>query len=54
MFELLLLVFEDDNLRISLQEVFCKKGVLINFEKFAGKHLCQSLFYLKLKSVQFY
>ena len=25
-------------------EVFCKKGVLKNFAKFTGKHLCQSLF----------
>ena len=24
-------------------EVFCKKGVLRNFAKFAGKHLCQRL-----------
>ena len=24
-------------------EVFCKKGVLRNFAKFTGKHLCQSL-----------
>ena len=26
-------------------EVFCQKGVLINFTKFTGKHLCQSLFF---------
>ena len=25
-------------------EVFCKRGVLRNFAKFTGKHLCQSLF----------
>ena len=25
-------------------EVFCSKGVLKNFAKFTGKHLCQSLF----------
>ena len=24
--------------------MFCKKGVLRNFAKFTGKHLCQSLF----------
>ena len=24
--------------------MFCKKGVLRNFTKFTGKHLCQSLF----------
>ena len=28
-------------------EVFCRKGVLRNFAKFAGKHLCHSLFYRK-------
>ena len=30
--------------RNSRQEVFCKKGVLENFAKFTGKHLCQNLF----------
>ena len=25
-------------------EVFCKKGILRNFAKFTGKHLCQSFF----------
>ena len=29
-------------------EVFCKKGVLGNFTKFTGKHLCQSLFLNKV------
>ena len=29
-------------------EVFCKKGVLRNFPKFTGKHLCQSLFFNKV------
>ena len=29
----------------SLPEVFCKKGVLRNFAKFTGKHLCQRLFF---------
>ena len=33
--------------RRSLPEVFCKKGVLKNFKKFTGKHLCQSLFIKK-------
>ena len=28
--------------------MFCKKGVLRNFEKFTGKHLCQKLFLIKL------
>ena len=31
-----------------LPEVFCKKGVLRNFAKFTGKHLCQSLFFNKV------
>ena len=34
--------------RNSLPEVFCKKGVLRNFSKFTGKHLCQSLFLNKV------
>ena len=29
--------------RISHPEVSCKKGVLKNFAKFTGKHLCWSL-----------
>ena len=29
--------------RSSHPEVFYKKGVLRNFEKFTGRHLCQSL-----------
>ena len=33
--------------RSSRLEVFCKKGVLKNFAKFTGKHLCQSLFFNK-------
>ena len=33
--------------RSSRPEVFCKKGVLRNFTKFTGKHLCQSLFFNK-------
>ena len=31
--------------RSNYPEVFCKKGFLINFAKFTGKHLCQSLFF---------
>ena len=31
--------------RSSHPEVFCKKGVLRNFAKFIGKHLCQMLFF---------
>ena len=33
-------------------EVFCKKGVLRNFAKFTGKHLCQSLFFNKVSGLE--
>ena len=33
-------------LRDSCLEVFFNKGVLKNFAKFTGKHLCQSIFLL--------
>ena len=40
--------------QISLQkqppEVFWKKGVLSNFRKFTGKHLCECLFLIKLQA----
>ena len=40
--------------RRSHPEMFCKKGVLRNFAKFTGKHLCQSLFFNKVEgSLQF-
>ena len=39
--------------RSSLPEVFCKKGVLRNFAKLAGKHLCQSLFFNKVAGLSF-
>ena len=32
--------------------MFCKKGVLKNFAKFTGKHLCQSLFLIKLQALR--
>ena len=35
------------NNRSSHQKCSMKKGVLKNFTKFTGKHLCQSLFYNK-------
>ena len=34
--------------RSSRLEVLYEKGVLENFTKFAGKHLCQSLFFNKV------
>ena len=33
--------------RSNRPEKFCKKGVLRNFAKFTGKHVCQSLFFNK-------
>ena len=32
--------------------MFCKKGVLSNFAKFTGKHLCQSLFFNKVAALR--
>ena len=32
--------------------MFCKKGVLRNFAKFIGKHLCQSLFFNKVAGLR--
>ena len=36
--------------RSSHLEVFCEKGVLNNFAIFTGKHLCWSLFLMKLQA----
>ena len=38
--------------RSSRLEVFCKKGVLKNFENFTGKCLCQSLFFNKVAGLR--
>ena len=40
---------QDKNIiyRSSRPEVFCRKGVLRNIAKFAGKHPCRSLFFNK-------
>ena len=32
--------------------MFCKKGVLENFAIFAGKHLCQSVFFNKVAGLR--
>ena len=32
-------------IRSSRQEISCKEGVLKNFTKFTGKHLCQCFFF---------
>ena len=37
--------YESGNDKSSRPDVFCKKGVHINFAKFTGKRLCQSLFF---------
>ena len=36
------------NRRSSCPEVFFQKGILRNFAKFPGEHLCQSLFFKKV------
>ena len=38
--------------RSSRPDVFCEKGVLRNFAKFTGKHLCQSLFLNKVAGLR--
>ena len=38
--------------RSSRPGVFCEKGVLRNFEKLTGKHLCQSLFLSKVAALR--
>ena len=38
--------------RSSRPQEFCKKGVLRNFTKFTGKHLCQSLFFNKVAGLR--
>ena len=41
-------LMNDTNIFNSRPEGFCKKGVLRNYTKFTGKHLCQSLFFNKV------
>ena len=38
--------------RSSRPREFCKKGVLRNFTKFTGKHLCQSLSFNKVAGLR--
>ena len=38
--------------RSSRPEMFCKKGVLINFAKFLGKHRCERLFFNKVAGLR--
>ena len=55
---LVILLFTNDGSFISAKlqkqppEVFYKKGVLRNFAKFTGKHLCQSLFFNKVAGLR--
>ena len=44
--------FNENRVRSSSPEVFCKKGVLKNFTRFTGKYLYQSLFYNKVASLR--
>ena len=37
----------------SRPEAFCENGVLKNFTKLTGKHLCQSLFFNKVAGLSF-
>ena len=39
-------------MKSSRLEVFCKKGVLRNFAKYTGKHLCQGLFFNKVAGLR--
>ena len=41
-----------DNIQKQPPEVFCKKGILINFASFTGKHLCHSLFFNKVAGLR--
>ena len=41
---------DTDGIQKQLTEVFLQKGVLKNFAKFTGKHLCQSLFLIRLQA----
>ena len=44
--------FKHKNLRNSHQRCSIKKGVLKNFIKFTGKHLCQSFFFNKVSGLR--
>ena len=44
------LIIDKKIFRSSRPGVFCKKVVLMNFANFTGKHLCESLFLIKLEA----
>ena len=41
-----------DKFRSSRPEVFCQEGVLRNFAKFTGKHLCHSPYFNKVAGLR--
>ena len=43
---------DPNDYRSSRPEVFCKKGVLRNFAKFTGKHLCQGRIFNKVAGIR--
>ena len=45
-------VQQKTNYRNNHPQVFCRKGVLRNFAKFKGKHLCQGLFLNKVAGLR--
>ena len=45
-------MYGQNSYRSSRPQVFCKKGVLKNFAKFKGKHVCQSLFFNKVAGLR--
>ena len=45
---------QTSRIRRSPLDILCKKGVLINFAKFTGKYLCQSLFFNKVSGPEGY
>ena len=45
-------IWHFDDGRSSRPDVFCKKGVLRDFAKSTGKHLCQSLFFNKVAGLR--
>ena len=46
-----MMVMKIDFIRNSRPEVLCKKGVLKNFVRITGKHLCRNLFINKVASL---
>ena len=52
---LILIKFSSDNENVPeavVQRFSLRKGILRNFTKFTGKHLCQSLFFIKVAGMR--